>query len=55
VRWIHIRTTEDERRDLEQVARDNHTDLSGFIREAVNEAVADYRERPTFRDTKSPI
>lgn len=50
---IRVRLTDVERRDLEQVARDNQTDLSGVVREAVNEYVADYRERPAFRGTKS--
>ena len=49
---IRVRVTPAERRDLEQVARQNRTDLSGVIREAVNEYVADYRDDPAFRGTK---
>lgn len=50
---IRVRVTPAERRDLEQVARLHHTDVSGVIREAVNEYVADAREaEPAFRGTK---
>jgi hypothetical protein len=50
---IRVRVTPAERRDLEQVARQNHTDVSGAIRDAVNEYVADSREaQPAFRGTK---
>jgi len=49
---IRVRVTPSERRDLEHVARENHTNLAGVIREAVNEYVADYRDEPTFRGTK---
>lgn len=49
---IRVRVTPDERRDLEQVAKQNGTDLSGMIRDAVNEYVADYRDDPAFRGTK---
>lgn len=45
---ISVRVTVDERLDLEDVARQNLADISGVIREAVNEYVADYRERPPF-------
>lgn len=41
---IRIRLTAEQRRDLEQVARDNNTSLTGLIREAVNSYVADYRD-----------
>ena len=47
---LRVRVTETQRRDLEQVARDNQLTLSGAIREAVNEYAADYRENnPVFR------
>lgn len=47
---IAVRVTEAEQRDLEQVAKENHATLAEVIREAVNEYVADYRERrPVFR------
>jgi hypothetical protein len=45
---LSIRLTPEERRDLEAVARENHTNLADVLREAVNEYVADYRERPLF-------
>lgn len=41
---IRIRLTPDQRRELEQVARDNQMDLTTVIREAVTTFVADYRE-----------
>jgi hypothetical protein len=51
--WIHVRITIEERRDLEQLARQNLVDISGVIREAVNVYCADCQEgRPPFRDTK---
>lgn len=49
---IRVRVTPDEKRDLQQVARQNGTDLSGVIRDAVNEYVADQRDDPAFRGTK---
>lgn len=45
---IQIRLTPNERADLEQVAKDNHTSLTDIIRESVNEFVADYRDKPVF-------
>lgn len=47
-RRITIRLTVREREDLEDVARENETSLAGLIRQAVNEYVGDYRERPVF-------
>lgn len=47
---IRIRVTRSQRIELEQVARENNTDVAGAIREAVNCFVSDYREnRPVFR------
>jgi predicted DNA-binding protein len=43
-----IRVTSEERRDLDQVARENGQTRADVIREAVNEYVADYRERGVF-------
>jgi hypothetical protein len=55
---IRVRVTLEQRRELEQVARENRTTISGAMREAVNEYVGDYREnhplftnRRTFRPT----
>lgn len=45
---IRVRVTPQQKHDLERIARENHTDLSGVIREAVNEYVADFRESPCF-------
>ncbi len=50
---IRVRVTPAERRDLQQVAQLNHTDVAGAIRQAVNDYVADYREaHPVFRGPK---
>jgi hypothetical protein len=50
---ICIRVTYEQRTALEQVARENATDLSGVIREAVNSFVSDYREdSEVFRQPK---
>jgi len=46
---LSVRLTPDERRDLESVARDNQTSLTDVLREAVNEYVADYRDRAVFQ------
>jgi hypothetical protein len=51
-RTIRVRLTESQWRDLVTVAGDNGTDVSGVIREAVNEYVADYCEQQLFRRTK---
>lgn len=46
---VKIRLTPTERRDLEQVARDNrHASLADAIREAINEYVSDFRDRSVF-------
>ena len=49
---FHVRITASERRDLDDVARENCVTVSEVLREAVNEYVADYRDRAVFRDTK---
>jgi predicted transcriptional regulator len=50
---IRVRVTPEQRRALEQVARENNTDVSGAIRQAVNDYVADYRDaHPVFRSPK---
>lgn len=43
-----LRMTADERADLERAARENGQGLSDFVRDAINEYVADYRERAVF-------
>jgi hypothetical protein len=46
---VSIRLTPTERRDLEQIAAENHhASLADAIREAINEYVADFRDRPCF-------
>jgi hypothetical protein len=45
---IRVRVTPTQRRDLERVARANHTDLAGVIREAVNEYATDCGARRPF-------
>lgn len=40
-----------ERRDLAVVARENGVTIAVFIRDAVNDAVCEYRERPVFSCT----
>lgn len=49
---IQVRVTPGQRLDLLRVAEENGTDISGVIREAVNEYVADYCDRRVFRLTK---
>jgi len=50
---IRVRVTHFQYKDLKQVAADNHTDVSGVIRDAVNAYVADYRDNnPVFRRSK---
>ena len=44
--WIRI--TDEERADLEQVARENSCTVTAVMRDAVNTYVADYGERPVF-------
>lgn len=45
---VRIRVTAAQRLDLKRVAEENGTGISGIIREAVDEYVADYRERRVF-------
>ncbi len=47
-RVIAVRVTAAEAADLAAVARDSRMTVSAVIREAVNEFVADYRERGVF-------
>ena len=49
---LYVRVTPAQRLELRRVASDNRTGMSGIIREAVNEFVNDYGDRPTFRRTK---
>lgn len=51
---VMVRITPSQRRHLEQVAADNRTSLTGVVREAVNEYVADYGERKVFRIATRP-
>ena len=50
---ISLRVTASQRRELEQAACDNRTTVGGMIREAVAEYIADYRDAPGFRTTKT--
>ena len=45
---IEVRVTPAQRLEIQRVASDNRTGLSGILREAVNEFVADYGEKPPF-------
>jgi hypothetical protein len=49
---IRCRLTPTQRRDLEQVAIENDTDLSGVVREAINSYVNDYRDLKVFKSRK---
>jgi hypothetical protein len=49
---ISVNVTPAQRLELRRVASDNGTGVSGIIREAVNEYVADYGERKPFRRGK---
>ena len=49
---VHLRVTPGQRLELRRVADENRTDVAGLLREAVNEYVADYRERRPFRIPK---
>lgn len=46
---LRVRVSAAQRLDLRRVAEDNGTNMSGVIREAVNEYVSDYRDRRLFR------
>jgi len=46
-----VRLTPAERADLDRVARDNRVPAAKVLRDAVNEYVADYRDRAVFRKT----
>lgn len=45
---VELRVTPAQRLELRRVASENRTGMSGILREAINEFVADYRERRTF-------
>lgn len=46
---IEFRLTKTERADLDAVAAENRAKVAELVRSAVNEYVADYRERAVFR------
>ena len=46
---LTFRVTPSQWLDLRAIAEDNQSRLSSFIREAIDEAVQDYRDRPVFR------
>lgn len=46
---ICVRVTAEQRRQLQDVARDNRVRMAQVIRDAVDEYVTDYREDPVFR------
>lgn len=46
---IRVRVTPEQRVALERVAEQNHTNIAGVIRDAVNTFVADYGESSVFR------
>jgi hypothetical protein len=45
---IRVRVTPAQKRDLERIAEENAAGVAGVIREAVDEYVADYRDRKCF-------
>jgi len=45
---IEVRVTPAQRLEIRRVASENRTGMSGILREAVNEFVADYDERRPF-------
>jgi hypothetical protein len=50
---IQVRVTPAQRLEMTRVATENQTDVSGVMREAINEYVSDYREgRRPFRRRK---
>lgn len=50
---LRVRITASERRALTEVARENRANVSRVVRDAVNEYVADYRDRQVFRGPKT--
>lgn len=50
---IRVRVTPTQKRDLDAVARENKTDVTGVVRDAVNTYVSDYREAPVFRNRRT--
>ena len=52
---ICIRVTPEVGDVLLRVGEENHTTRADVIREAVNEYVTDYRERPVFHQMKRQI
>lgn len=49
---IQLRVTPAQRLELRRVAQDNRTNVSGVLREALNEYVSDYQDRRLFSRTK---
>lgn len=45
---VGVRLTSSERAELQRVARENRQSVASVVRDAVNEYVADYRERRVF-------
>jgi len=45
---LHVRVTQAQAEDMRAIARDNQMCLAQFMRDAINEAVLDYRDKPVF-------
>ncbi len=47
-RRLEVVVTDEQKKDLDSVAADQGKPLATVIREAINEYVTDYREKPVF-------
>jgi hypothetical protein len=53
---VRVRVTMCQLRDLERVARDNCTTVSGVLRDAADEYVSDYRDhQPVFGSNRRTV
>lgn len=46
---VNLRVTPAQWLELRRVAEENHTDVAGVVREAIDDYVSDYREQRIFR------
>lgn len=51
--YVKVRVTPSQKAALREVASENRANVARVVRDAVNEYVADYRERRVFRGHKT--
>jgi len=51
---VSLRVTAEQRKHIRIAAAENHTDVAGLLRDAIESYVADFRDDPVFRLKPAP-